>query len=580
MNRNLGMLLIVILTALALLLGGVALNSIGLGLSSGGIVVVSLVFLIGVAVLVSPKFKQKVVYAFSELDWAEEVSKAYYKIPAKLRKSFWLLFLFINLAYLFHTVNFMWGSGDWGAVRRSVPLGEGLEEGRFSAYFLQNVLFDGKILPVINNLFAFAGLALGAVLLGIWWQLPLRSTPFVVAGLLLAANPYALSWLYFAKNTLGNFWLPVWICSAFLLAGLRGKTAYHTYVYNLLSILLLILALGTYLPVINFIAVALLGKIFIQTVYADISLKNAFLRELQQFVNLTAAVMLYVFIVLLLKEEGILHDAYNTKLASALEIFSKIGTLFVVMIEQFFVELPFLGLGYKIVGAVLVVATLFSLIFSAPSLQATLRGFLMFLLVLIGSQLTYLFSVQSELNPAHLVRIDFYGLVPLYVLMFTLLIKLNSGSWRRAVYVVAILFIFMGCIRVSYAQKVWKFGFDAESKLAERIITRLEKMPEFDITRQYKFLQIGEVSLRQKFYLKNPKELKSGDLLEWSYYPEGSVKEAYNFFYQTDFISDDAKVSEAMQIPAIKEFVEYKGRPWPAKESILIYDDYIVLLLK
>jgi hypothetical protein len=54
----------------------------------------------------------------------------------------------------------MWGGDDWGAVRYATKLKDGLSEGRFSAYWLQELLFNGKILPVINNLWSFAGLSL------------------------------------------------------------------------------------------------------------------------------------------------------------------------------------------------------------------------------------------------------------------------------------------------------------------------------------------------------------------------------------------------------------------------------------
>jgi hypothetical protein len=136
----------------------------------------------------------------------------------------------------------------------------------------------------------------------------------------------------------------------------------------------------------------------------------------------------------------------------------------------------------------------------------------------------------------------------------------------------------MSFVRVSYAQKVWKFGWDAETKLAERIITRLEKLPEFDINKKYKLIQIGEQSLRKNYYIKRNNEYQSNELLNSAYYKEGKGKEAYNFYYQTDFIEEDASET-ALNEPKIKEYLLQNARPWPAKESLAIINDYIIIIV-
>ena len=94
----------------------------------------------------------------------------------------------------------MWGSTDWSAVRTTIDPNESLADGRFSAFWLQQLLFNGKILPVINNFWAFLGLSLAGVFLAIYWNLPQKTSVIVLTGLLLSVNPYTLSWLYSAKT--------------------------------------------------------------------------------------------------------------------------------------------------------------------------------------------------------------------------------------------------------------------------------------------------------------------------------------------------------------------------------------------
>jgi hypothetical protein len=163
--------------------------------------------------------------------------------------------------------------------------------------------------------------------------------------------------------------------------------------------------------------------------------------------------------------------------------------------------------------------------------------------------------------------------------MYATLIKLDGEYLKRFAYTLAVLLIFMSFVRISYGLKVWKFGFDAETKLAERIITRMEKMDNFNIDKKYKLLQIGSKSLRHKYYIKKDGEQKSPELLDLAYYDEKISKDAYNFFYQADFLSKNVTIKEASQNEALKNFILKDARSWPDKNSIFIHDDYIVFVL-
>ena len=77
-------------------------------------------------ILLIPSVFTRLKHILCDLDWAEELTETYKNIPNVYRKSFWLLFGLINLAFLFHTINFMWGNTDWSAVRTSVDIDESL----------------------------------------------------------------------------------------------------------------------------------------------------------------------------------------------------------------------------------------------------------------------------------------------------------------------------------------------------------------------------------------------------------------------------------------------------------------------
>ena len=82
-------------------------------------------------------------------------------------RAFWIAFALVNLAFLFYTVNFMFGDHDWKYLKHGISLGAGLFEGRFSQFVPVTLLSRGEILPVINNALGFAGFALGVAMLAV-----------------------------------------------------------------------------------------------------------------------------------------------------------------------------------------------------------------------------------------------------------------------------------------------------------------------------------------------------------------------------------------------------------------------------
>ena len=291
--------------------------------------------------------------------------------------------------------------------------------------------------------------------------------------------------------------------------------------------------------------------------------------------------MIYAFIIIFLKDTNIITPAYNTVLAPLWSYPAKLPTLLIAMFTQFGTTMPFMDGIYKGGYLLMCLIGLFSLIILSPNAKASMRGLILIPLILIASKLTFMLSVPSTENPLHLVRIDFYGLPLIYALSLAIILKLGGTYLKRIGYGLALLIIFMGFVRVSYAQKVWKFGWDAETKLAERIITRLEKLENFNVNGHYKLLQIGNQSLRGKYYLKHSNETASGELLDWSYYEAGRSKDAYNFYYQADFLESDIDLLSAIKgNPTIKEYLLNQARAWPAQESIYISGDYIVLVLE
>lgn len=172
-------------------------------------------------------------------------------------RPFWLafavVFLALNLIFLFHGDHFMFGDHDWKYLKHGISLGAGLFEGRFSQFVPVTLLSRGEILPIINNALGFAGFALGVALLARYWRLPHTKTAYVTFALSAAITPYILSFMYFAFLVIPVLGWNMFVIGALLVS---EKEERFSLPRTAVAAVLTTLALGGYPPVINLIAVA------------------------------------------------------------------------------------------------------------------------------------------------------------------------------------------------------------------------------------------------------------------------------------------------------------------------------------
>lgn len=172
-------------------------------------------------------------------------------------RPFWLafavVFLALNLIFLFHGTHFMFGDHDWKYLKHGISLGAGLFEGRFSQFVPVTLLSRGEILPIINNALGFAGFALGIALLARYWRLPHTKSAYVTFALSAAITPYILSFMYFAFLVIPVLGWNMFVIGALLVS---EKEERFSLPRTAAAALLITLALGGYPPVINLIAVA------------------------------------------------------------------------------------------------------------------------------------------------------------------------------------------------------------------------------------------------------------------------------------------------------------------------------------
>ena len=109
--------------------------------------------------------------SFTEFDLSAYLIKTYKNIPTIYKKTFWTVFIVLNIVFAFHTINFFWSNHEWPLMKGHISPTNFWWEARFTETLLY-FLMDFKILPVLTNLFSFFGLSLSVVLLAIYWNIP------------------------------------------------------------------------------------------------------------------------------------------------------------------------------------------------------------------------------------------------------------------------------------------------------------------------------------------------------------------------------------------------------------------------
>ena len=490
-------------------------------------------------------------------------------------KAFLWAFALVNLAFLFHGINFMFGDHDWNYVRAASHWNEGAFEGRPLHFSLQAALFGGQVLPFLNNLLSFAALVAGNMLLAKYWRVPLTALNYALFATFASVLPYTLVWLYYAKDMLINLTLPL-VCILSLLAS-SAAVAQKKPLWHIAAVALMFFAFASYAAVINYFGVCLAGAV-ITSYVSGRTLKASFKEPLWAALDMAVALAAYKGVLLF----SSLTSDYNTRVINMAYLPQKLAETAKAMLAQFVVPLPFMEYKYKLL---LLAVCLWGAI--ASFIRAGYKKIPVLLLLFAGllfaSKLAFFIAdergqILAEMeNFAFVPRLDFYGLAYVYALAAALVLSVPAATWRRADICVLCIAAFMSAVRDMYAQKVWKLGFDAEMKAHERIVSRLEQYPEFDARRRYRLLQVGSFSLRQNYYRRAENEAVSLDLLETSFTPQFMSRIVYNFYYPRDIFVANASVAELS--PRGREFLSNEARPWPSRHAIFFDNDIVIIVL-
>ena len=464
----------------------------------------------------------------------------------------WLsLFIIVNIVFSFYHIQFFWGNHDWDWIKGTtqvLSLNTGMFEGRFAKFILNVLLFGGQILPILNNITAFALLALGGVLLVEYWQIKDIKIKTMTA-LLPILSPFILGWLYFPINILGNFAAVALVAGGLCLAEKKA-------IYKAVAVICWLLALGVYPSVMEMIVICFCFRCILNRI--------TFSETIEKAVPIFITLVLFKFLLWSFGQLGwTVADYYNLKTVTFSELLNRTPQMIKMALEQLVVSLPFIGLKFKILG---VITVILAFICSIRDYKKAILWLVAFLTTILSTWLT-----GTPEETAYMPRINFYGLNFFFAGAFAVLLQ-KTTNMRNIGYLLGLVLLYQSIVSDINAQKVWVFGKKAEENLIERIVLRIDPQ----ITDKRVPVVAGEISLRPHYYFEKYQH-PSQYVLNTSFMVRHIPAGIFNFYAERPLFYAVSQISEMSA--ELYDFLRSAHKSWPAENSLYIDKNYTIILL-
>ena len=280
------------------------------------------------------------------------------------------------------------------------------------------------------------------------------------------------------------------------------------------------------------------------------------------------------------------HSTYNTAGISIQLLPQKLLETFIISLKQFIITTTFIAYQYKYFTLCLTLLALFCLYNLLPK---TLPHITLFLLSLLGLLLSSVFTTLIAENTHYVTfepRIEFFGILYIYALSIITLLKYSNTFLKNITILLTTILLIYNINTLSYASKIWNFGFKTETQLANRIINTIEEHEQFSQQNKYTFIQGGTLNIREKYYQYKSLENIDSYTLSAPLIPWHLPSKTYKFYTSTDYFGADFDIYWSFVNPYevnmsdnLAQYLNHKAKPWPNKDAIYLDDKTIILSL-
>ena len=543
--------------------------------------------------------------------------QGYKSINPLYRHTFWIVFIALNLVFGFHTAQFLWGNHDWGALLSKNALFSSSYEGRYTLSIIGEFLQGEQMLPMLNNVLAFAGLAFAAVWLCMYLNIQRKLYMWVVVGFMLTLQPFTLSKMYYTYQITGIFFSVAIGILGFVLAKKAGEYSIvanfcvwgggesHKFSFSreklkpyalcFLSIFCIHWGIASFQSFIDTALILLCGGIITIIIDNQGDLKTSLYKSRFIIISVVLAAIFYKIIFDILKKSGKVIDFYNNQMTSLSDLPERILLAIKLGFGNLIkYDVAFMPLSMTILFAVFLMTFLVFVYKSKLKLSAKFSILILLCGMILASQTHIVLSQVITSDP----RVQYYGLMFLRVL-FVALAFICVGFVRaqklaqNLLFILSFILIWICIVQDLYAQRVQKLAFDAELKLLNRVITRIEQSENFSYDKRYCGVMFGDApNFRTKYYTINQHSELIGNML----LPIWDLKTPFDMFMNNNVFKDCYFLSSSFHYKEQKNGTREESlflslikrlhkagildtlEPYPHKNSVVVFEDIIVFV--
>lgn len=519
-------------------------------------------------------------------EWDTFVVQKYRDIDAVYKKTFWTVFILLNLVFLYYNIHFIWGNHDWSYVMNGMWGKVAWWNGRFANY-LPNQLLGGRFLPILTVSFALFGYSFTGILLAYYWNIQKTFFNYLAISLIVVLNPLVLYWLYFGVDVISHLWLPSIMILALIIS---EKKFIYCFIF---AYLLFLFGLGIYASGIATIATVLLGKIIIVYCFENRSIIFLFHKFKQTLFCIICSLISHKIIInILVGLELSKAEQYSTQmnlfggsLKAFLEIIkSSYSYLFYVVL---FYDYTIIRLTYGI-G----VCSIFALFWFQKKYNAVKLYNIFFIAVAICLLPLAFDTTEFIIGQKYSqVRILFYGYIFLGAFFAALILK-TKFVWAKNILIVFLVFLLpMNVYRLVDAQKLWKIEFEYEQAMFERLVLpRIQDSHDHTQKQQYSVIMFGEYNplvseyFSEDFSLAECTFMRSeGTLYFWAfdgfirfYFPRLQIKNIGHLITKnSELYNHYADVIQ--NVLPYYDILKNEMTEWPSTKSVLVKDNLVFI---
>lgn len=507
-------------------------------------------------------------YFLSTVDWYKNIRKEY-------KIAFLLNFLLLNIVYLYLNMNFLHGSHDWMHLRYDLDQEHYVTVGRFSIRII-SVLLEWKYLPFLNHFLAFVFLSLTPIFLVKYWKLPVTVFNFLALSVVLLLYPQLADVLYFLHLSYAYLFAPLLIIIALILSEKKN------FICSALSVALLVFAFGDYNVCMNTLAVIFLGKMLLE--YAN---GNSFIGLFKKYFRTISIICLsclcYFIIIQCLKYAGIFAEKYNTALLAADQILPRILTVFVDSFRHFYTTYPFVDLKYLLLLSLLFVPMLMLMVYE--TIQKKRPQFLLGSLFICIAIIFCANSIHciTETYVLFYTYVTYFSLPYIYTCAIAYILNARRLWAKNLLFLLLIPICYFSVIRDFECQKFWKIGLDGDKTIITELADRIAQQDDFLYKKSYNFISIGYYTPFNSSYYQSQYD-RNNPIVDGTFFPPKSLWALLSQMPHTKWFKSARLIDESSPAEKIQESfsgvpMDYimKLKPWPHKNSVLVYEDTIIV---